>query len=62
MRLSAAKSRMGHAEPAAGAIGISSLADAFTQQQAQPLLHLRQVSSCASYLQRADLKHLMQIA
>lgn len=41
LRLAAAKSRLGHAETAAGAIGISRSIVAFTGGSLLPNLHLR---------------------
>ena len=50
MRLSAAKSRVGHAEPAAGAVGVASLSTMLMQGATGPMLSLRHVCpflSCA---------------
>lgn len=43
LKLSAAKSTRGHAEPAAGGIGINLLATSLLGHEAQAMLHLRQV-------------------
>jgi hypothetical protein len=39
--MSATKSRLGHAEPAAGGVGIHNLANVLSQTDVQPFLHLR---------------------
>lgn len=44
LRLTAAKSRMGHAEPAAGTVGIAQAVAMLTQQRVTPLTHLRRVN------------------
>jgi acyl transferase domain-containing protein len=44
LRLTAAKSRMGHAEPAAGTVGIAQAIAMLTQQRVTPLTHLRRVN------------------
>jgi acyl transferase domain-containing protein len=41
LRLTAAKARMGHAEPAAGAVGIAHAAGMLTQRRRAALTHLR---------------------
>ena len=45
LTLAAAKSWLGHSEPAAGAVGIAHLCLAFTQQAALPMMHLRSINS-----------------
>lgn len=63
LRLTAAKSRMGHAEPAAGAVGITQAVAMLSHQRVTPLTHLRVVNpliigaskaagSCAPFLPR----------
>jgi len=43
LQTSAAKSRTGHAEPAAGAVGVAALASSLPLAMSSPMCHLRQV-------------------
>ena len=44
LTLTAAKSWLGHSEPAAGAVGIAHMCLAFAQQAALPIMHLRSIN------------------
>ena len=43
MRMTGAKSRVGHSEPVAGLVGMANLAAMLGQQGANAIMHLRQV-------------------
>ena len=43
VRLSGAKSRMGHSEPVAGLVGLANMAAMLGNQRAHAIMHLRQV-------------------
>ena len=46
VQLSATKSRMGHAEPAAGTVGIANLKTMLEHASSHALLHLTQARPC----------------